>query len=119
MVEADGFIAEKDLLDLVFTPGISTREEVSETSGRGVGMDVVVRNIEAMRGRVSIATQPGKGTTFTMVMPLTLAIIDGMLIRSGDERFIIPTLSIIESVRPTKHQVIEYVGKGKLPSVLD
>jgi two-component system chemotaxis sensor kinase CheA len=114
IVKENDQLSDQDIYQLIFAPGFSTAEQVTELSGRGVGMDVVVRNIEAMRGRISISTQPGKGTTFTMVMPLTLAIIDGMLIRSGNERFIIPTLSIVESVRPTSHQLLEYVGKVKL-----
>ncbi|HTP27404.1 MAG TPA: chemotaxis protein CheA, partial [Anaeromyxobacteraceae bacterium] len=84
-------MSEAEIFGLIFAPGFSTAEKVTEISGRGVGMDVVKRNIDAMRGRVLISSTPGKGTTFKLVLPLTLAIIDGMLVACGDERYIIPT----------------------------
>ena len=91
---------------LIFAPGFSTAKKVTEISGRGVGMDVVKKNVEAMRGRVTIHSRTGKGTTFKLVLPLTLAIIDGMLVACGEERYIIPTLSIVESLRPDREMLV-------------
>ncbi len=106
---ADG-MSEAEINSLIFAPGFSTAAKVTEISGRGVGMDVVKRNIEAMRGRVVIASTLGKGTTFKLVLPLTLAIIDGMLVACGNERYIIPTLSIVESIQPERKMLVS-LGK--------
>lgn len=107
-------LADGEIYNLIFAPGFSTAQKVTEISGRGVGMDVVRRNIEAMRGRVTITSVPGAGSTFKMILPLTLAIIDGMIVSCGQERYIIPTLSIIESVRPDADMLYAYVGRGAL-----
>jgi two-component system chemotaxis sensor kinase CheA len=99
---------------MIFEPEFSTSKTVSDISGRGVGMDVVKRNVDAMHGRIEITTKAGAGTTFSIKMPLTLAIIDGMVLRVAKERYIIPTLSIVHSVR-LKHQDVTYaVGKGEM-----
>ena len=100
LIKATDILPEDEINALIFAPGFSTAEKVTDISGRGVGMDVVRRNIDAMRGRVTIKTVPGQGTTFKITLPLTLAIIDGMLVACGKERYIIPTLSIIESIQP-------------------
>ncbi|MFQ5509390.1 MAG: chemotaxis protein CheA [Leptospirillia bacterium] len=94
---------------LVFHAGLSTAKEITDVSGRGVGMDVVRRNIEQLRGTISIDTELGKGSTFKICLPLTLAIIDGMALAVGDETFLIPLLSIVESIRPER-QAVESVG---------
>lgn len=100
-VIADGAqLSDEEVYRLIFSAGLSTAEQVTDISGRGVGMDVVRRNIEAMRGRIDITSTLGEGTTFTVRVPLTLAIIDGMLLRVGSERYILPTISILRSVRP-------------------
>lgn len=99
-------LSDSDVFSLIFAPGFSTAEVVTEISGRGVGMDVVRRNIEGMRGRVSIESVLGQGTKFRIILPLTLAIIDGMLVACGSERYILPTLSIVESIRPTKDMLL-------------
>jgi two-component system, chemotaxis family, sensor kinase CheA len=102
LIENDGAgMSDADVFALIFTPGFSTAKAVTEISGRGVGMDVVRRNIENLRGRVRIASTPGVGTTFRVILPLTLAIIDGMIVACGAQRYVLPTLSIIESIRPT------------------
>lgn len=80
-------------------------------------MDVVKRNVEGMRGRVAVESTPGHGTTFRMVLPLTLAIIDGMLIACGSEKYIIPSLAIVESLRPTAEMLAVMAGKGELINV--
>ncbi|HET6422741.1 MAG TPA: chemotaxis protein CheA [Planctomycetaceae bacterium] len=96
---------------LIFAPGFSTAEKVTDVSGRGVGMDVVRRNIEALRGSVDLHSEPGQGTRVVLRLPLTLAIIEGMVVRVGTERFIIPTLNIREQIRP-REQDLATVGKG-------
>jgi two-component system, chemotaxis family, sensor kinase CheA len=82
-----------------------------------VGMDVVKRNIDALRGRVLITSTPGAGTTFKIVLPLTLAIIDGMLVTCAGERYIIPTLSIVESIKPDRSMLVTYAGRHELINV--
>ncbi|MDR3601716.1 MAG: chemotaxis protein CheA [Desulfosporosinus sp.] len=99
-------ITDKEIYNLVFLPGFSTNEKVTEFSGRGVGMDVVVKNIEAVGGGLAADSVPGKGTTITLKIPLTLAIIDGMNIKVGDSRYTIPTTAIKESFRPKITEVI-------------
>ena len=94
-----------DIHQLIFLPGFSTAEQVTELSGRGVGMDVVRRNIEALRGRIDIQTVRGRGTTFSIQLPLTLAIVDGILLAVGAERFVMPTFAVQESLRPLPEQV--------------
>jgi two-component system chemotaxis sensor kinase CheA len=100
LIKAGSHMSEDEIFNLIFLPGFSTAKKVTEISGRGVGMDVVRRNVEAMRGRVQISSVQGQGAIFRMILPLTLAIIDGMLISCGQERYIIPTLSIVESIKP-------------------
>jgi len=99
-------VTDKEIYNLVFLPGFSTNENVTEFSGRGVGMDVVVKNIEAVGGAIAADSVPGKGTTITLKIPLTLAIIDGMNIKVGDARYTIPTTAIKESFRPKMTEVI-------------
>ena len=104
---------------LIFEPGFSTAEKVTEISGRGVGMDVVRRNIESLRGRIDISSTPGAGTTFAIRLPLTLAILDGLLIASGKERFVVPTFAVRESLRPLRSAVHSVQGAPRLVQVRD
>jgi two-component system chemotaxis sensor kinase CheA len=108
---------ESDIHMLIFAPGFSTATRVTEVSGRGVGMDVVKRNLEAMHGRVTISTTPGQGTTFKMLLPLTLAIIDGMMVACGQDRYIIPTLSVVESIRPSRGMLVTFAGQLEMINV--
>jgi two-component system chemotaxis sensor kinase CheA len=94
-------------------PGFSTAEAISDLSGRGVGLDVVKTSIEKLRGKVEIDSKEGQGTTFSIILPLTLAIIDGMLVQVGTEIYIIPTLCVVESFRPEKEIVHAVKGKGE------
>jgi len=110
-------LSDEEVFALIFLPGFSTAAQVSELSGRGVGMDVVKRSIEAMRGRVMIRSKPGVGTTFKLVLPLTLAIIDGMLVSCGPETYIIPSLAIVESLQMTPSMLKTVAGRGELLSV--
>jgi two-component system chemotaxis sensor kinase CheA len=98
LIDANREMTEKEIFNLIFHPGFSTAKEVTDVSGRGVGMDVVKKNIETMRGSIEIESEAHKGSCFTMKLPLTLAIIDGMLVRIGPERYIIPTVSVVESM---------------------
>ena len=110
-------LSDDQIWPLIFRPGFSTAEKVTDVSGRGVGMDVVKRNIEALGGTVSIKTVSGKGTTFTLKLPLTLAIIEGMTVRVGKETYIVPLLSILESIQPKEGTIKTVVGKGELINV--
>ncbi len=98
-------VSDKEAYSLIFAPGFSTKEKVTEFSGRGVGMDVVLKNIEKLGGSVSVSSEPGAGTTVKIRIPLTLAIIDGMQVSVGDASFIVPLLTIRESFKPRKNDV--------------
>lgn len=113
VITANQHLSDDDLVNLIFHPGFSTKSEVSEISGRGVGMDVVKTNIEKLSGEVRIHTEVGKGSTFRVVLPLTLAIIEGMVTKIGDERYIIPLAQIYESLSPTKEIIHHVNGVGE------
>lgn len=98
LITADAKLTEQELNHLIFAPGFSTAKEVTALSGRGVGMDVVKRTIDGLRGTIDVSTTPGKGSVFTLRLPLTLAIIDGMLIRVGNGRYTIPLAAVEECV---------------------
>jgi two-component system chemotaxis sensor kinase CheA len=114
LISDESNMSDDEIYNLIFRPGFSTAKEVSEISGRGVGLDVVKKGIEKLRGRVDINTRPGEGTTIVISLPLTLAIIEGMLVRVGEERYVLPALSIIESFQPRKEQYATVEGKGEL-----
>ena len=119
LVPAGAQLPLSEIHQLIFRPGFSTAEKITEISGRGVGMDVVRRNIEALRGRIEIQTEPGKGTTFSIKLPLTLAIVEGLLLRVGEERFVMPTFSIRESLRPKRERVHTVQGVPRMIQVRD
>ncbi|HBT78166.1 MAG TPA: hypothetical protein DEB39_14860, partial [Planctomycetaceae bacterium] len=96
---------DERIFKLVFEPGFSTADKITDISGRGVGMDVVKRNIEKLNGRIDVQSRANQGSTFTLRIPLTLAIVDAMLVRVGTGRYMIPTLAIRESLVPTMSQV--------------
>jgi two-component system chemotaxis sensor kinase CheA len=114
LVESSQDLPDDDIFKLIFHPGLSTAEKVTAVSGRGVGMDVVKKNIESLRGRIEIRSQRAKGTTFTIRLPLTLAVIDGQIVRIGDACYIIPINSIVRSLRPTREQVSSVQGRGEM-----
>ncbi len=114
LIESDKGLSDNDVFNLIFEPGFSTADQVTDVSGRGVGMDVVKRNVQALRGRIDIASTPGKGTRFSLRLPLTLAITDGMLVKVGDERYIIPLASIALSFRPEPRSLSTVAGRGEL-----
>ncbi|KMY66332.1 hypothetical protein AAU61_17905 [Desulfocarbo indianensis] len=109
--------SDKDVYGFMFQPGFSTAAKVTEVSGRGVGLDVVRQNIEALRGSVDVESALGAGSTFRIKLPLTLAIIDGMTVRVGGEILTLPLLSILESIRPLAQDVKRVEGRGELITV--
>lgn len=117
LIPADAVLDDHDALELIFAPGFSTAEQVSDLSGRGVGMDVVRRNIERLRGTVEIDSHLGTGTTFTIFLPLTLAIIEGLLVAVGEQQFILPAVTVRESFRPRPGDITTVQGRGELVDV--
>jgi two-component system chemotaxis sensor kinase CheA len=105
IIEADASLSDEEIDQLICAPGFSTADSVSNISGRGVGMDVVRSNVEALGGRVEISSVPGRGTTFTLALPLTLAILDGMIVRLAGQRFVLPLANVVEAVQPEPGQV--------------
>lgn len=112
LISADAQLSDEEIDNLIFAPGFSTAETVSNVSGRGVGMDVVRKNVEALGGRISIQSRPGHGSTFTLALPLTLAILDGMIVSVGNQTYVIPLTHIVESLRPQDSEV-KAVGGGR------
>ncbi|URA10361.1 chemotaxis protein CheA [Thermospira aquatica] len=119
-------MSDQEVWRLIFLPGFSTKDQVTDISGRGVGMDVVLKNIEKLRGQVDIATEEGKGTTITMKIPLTMAILDGVICRIGQALFILPIADIVEFFKPHTHQLTRGEGnsllinlRGEILPVLD
>jgi len=113
MIQSEEGLTDSEIYKLVFLPGLSTAEKVTDVSGRGVGMDVVKQAIEKLRGKIEIESVPGGGTTFITRFPLTLAIIDGMIVRVGTESYILPTISIRQALRPTRESYNSVVGRGE------
>lgn len=114
LIESDKGMSDSEVFNLIFEPGFSTAEKVTDISGRGVGLDVVKKNVELIRGRIEITSELGKGCTFIMRLPLTLAVTDGMLVRVGEERFIIPTINIHKSFRPDADALTTVTGRGEM-----
>jgi two-component system chemotaxis sensor kinase CheA len=110
-------LSDEDVFKFIFAAGFSTAEKITDLSGRGVGLDVVRRNIERLRGRVEIESKLGQGTKFKISLPLTLAIIDGFIVKVGEERFIIPTLSVRESFRPQAGMVSKIQNRAEVVNV--
>jgi len=114
LIASDKGMSDNDVYNLIFAPGFSTAEQVTDISGRGVGLDVVKRNIEALRGRIEVSSEPGKGCLFVLRLPLTMAVTDGMLVKVGTERFILPTVNIRLSFRPDPEAITEVLGRGEM-----
>ncbi len=109
LVTSDQHLSDDEIDNLIFLPGFSTAKEVTDVSGRGVGMDVVRRSIQSLGGRISISSNPGKGSVFTMSLPLTLAVLDGMVVGAADQTLVAPLAAIVESLTP-KAEDIHLVG---------
>lgn len=112
LVAPDASLTDEEVDNLVFLPGFSTAEAVSNLSGRGVGMDVVMRNIQNMGGRVSIQSKPGHGACISLSLPLTLAVLDGMIVRVGTQSFVVPLTNIVESLRPLAKDLHPVAGSN-------
>jgi two-component system chemotaxis sensor kinase CheA len=114
VIPANAQLSRDEILALIFAPGFSTAEKVTSVSGRGVGMDVVKRNIEKLRGKIEITTEVGKGSTFKIKLPLTMAIIDGLVVRVGTDKFILPSTSVQMAMRPAKEAITTIHGQGEV-----
>jgi len=119
VIEEDHGLSEQEIIDLIFHPGFSTADVVSDISGRGVGMDVVRRNIRGLGGSVGVTTKLGEGSVFTIRLPLTLAILDGQLCKVGSETYVFPLVSIIESIQVDKSLVKGIAGQAELYKLRD
>ena len=119
LVEEGVELSQPKIIDLLFQPGFSTADKVTDVSGRGVGMDVVRKNIQELGGTIEVQSTQGKGSTFTVRLPLTLAILDGQLVRVGDHTYIIPLVSIVESLQVRKKNVNAIAGKTELYKLRD
>jgi len=118
IASAEG-MADNEIYNLIFEPGFSTAASVTNVSGRGVGMDVVRRHIQKLRGRIEIRSAPGQGTTFYLKLPLTLAIIDGLVVSVGQERYIVPLFSVREMFRPREDTIWTVQGRSEMALVRD
>jgi two-component system chemotaxis sensor kinase CheA len=105
LIPADAVLSNEEIDQLICAPGFSTAQTISSISGRGVGMDVVRSNVEALGGRVEITSVPGEGATFTMILPLTLAILDGMIVRLAGQRYVLPLANVVETIQPAPGQL--------------
>lgn len=111
-------LSDQEVYRLLFLPGFSTAASVTDVSGRGVGMDVVKQTVDKLRGKIEIKSVEGEGTTFATLFPLTMAIIDGMIVRVGSEKYIIPTTAIRRLLRPDRESYTRVVGKGEMLNVM-
>ena len=119
LIAPDAVLSDDEIDNLIFLPGFSTASTVSDISGRGVGMDVVRRSVQALGGRISISSKPGEGSTFTLSLPLTLAVLDGMVVDVAGQTLVIPLTAIVESLRPKPDEVKGLGPQGAVLSVRD
>lgn len=119
LIAPDLQLTDEEIDNLIFLPGFSTAEKISDVSGRGVGMDVVKRSVQALGGRISITSRPGLGSTFTLSLPLTLAVLDGMVVDVAGETLVVPLAAIVESLRPKSEEVRPLGPVGSVLAVRD
>ncbi len=117
LISAEATLSDEEIDNLIFMPGFSTAAEVSDISGRGVGMDVVRRSIQALGGRITITSKPGKGSTFTMSLPLTLAVLDGMVVSAHGQTLVAPITAIVETLQPKAEEVHSLGGHARVISI--
>ena len=110
-------LAEKRVFHLIFEPGFSTADQVTDLSGRGVGMDVVCKHVQKLRGRIDVDSKAGRGTTFLLKLPLTLAIIEGLVVMVGAHRYIVPIFAVKEMFRPTPERLATIQGRDEMALV--
>lgn len=119
LIPADAALSDEEIDNLIFLPGFSTASSISDISGRGVGMDVVRRSIQALGGRISIASRPGRGSTFTMSLPLTLAVLDGMVVTVAGQTLVVPLTAIVETLQPKVADVHGFGGGTRVIAIRD
>lgn len=119
LITADANLSDEDIDNLIFHPGFSTADKISDISGRGVGMDVVKRSIQALGGRISITSKPGKGSVFTMSLPLTLAVLDGMVVTVANQTLVVPLTAIVETLQPEKNDIHSFGPSQRLIAIRD
>ncbi|WP_426029911.1 chemotaxis protein CheA [Caulobacter sp. DWP3-1-3b2] len=119
LISPDITLTDEEIDNLIFLPGFSTADKISDVSGRGVGMDVVKRSVQALGGRISITSRPGLGSTFTLSLPLTLAVLDGMVVDVAGETLVIPLACIVESLRPKAEEIRPLGPTGSVLAVRD
>ncbi len=117
LVSADAQPTETEIFNLIFHPGFSTADQVTDVSGRGVGMDVVRKHVQKLRGRIDVMSRPGEGTTFLLKLPLTLAIIDGLVVGVGAQRYIVPIFAVREMLKPPEESISTLQGRQEMALV--
>jgi two-component system chemotaxis sensor kinase CheA len=117
LIAADANLSDEEIDNLIFMPGFSTADKISDISGRGVGMDVVKRSIQALGGRISITSRPGLGSTFTMSLPLTLAVLDGMVVTVAGQTLVVPLTAIVETLQPEAQSIHSFGANQRLISI--
>jgi two-component system chemotaxis sensor kinase CheA len=117
LIEAGVEPSESEIFALIFHPGFSTADKITDVSGRGVGMDVVRKQVQKLRGRIDVISKPGEGTTFLLKLPLTLAIIDGLVVGVGDQRYIVPIFAVREMLRPAEKAISTIHGRQEMAMV--
>jgi len=117
LISDDAPLTESEIFNLIFQPGFSTADKITDISGRGVGMDVVRKHIQKLRGRVDILSKPGQGTTFVLKLPLTLAIIDGLVVAVGNSRYIVPVFAVREMLKPAEDAISTIHGREEMAMV--
>ena len=119
LLSKDGKYSDGEIYRTIFSPGLSTAEKITDISGRGVGMDVVRANVEKMKGKIEIKSEEGKGSTFIIKLPLTLAIIEGITFALGEQIYIMPLISIIEQMKVKNEQIKPFEGRGEMIKIRD
>ncbi|MBI9074743.1 MAG: chemotaxis protein CheA [Desulfatibacillum sp.] len=114
VIQSGDSMNDQDIFGLIFHPGFSTAKKVTDVSGRGVGMDVVKGVLDKLRGKVEVMSRMGEGTTILLKLPLTLAVIDGIIVKAGEQSYVVPTVSVLESIRPNKDDCHTVANKGEM-----
>jgi two-component system chemotaxis sensor kinase CheA len=117
LISPDANLSDEEIDNLIFAPGFSTADQISDISGRGVGMDVVKRSIQALGGRISITSKPGQGSVFTMSLPLTLAVLDGMVVTVAGQTLVVPLTAIVETLQPEASAIHSFGASHRLISI--
>ncbi|WP_113406708.1 chemotaxis protein CheA [Hyphomicrobiales bacterium] len=117
LIAADANLSDEEVDNLIFLPGFSTADKISDISGRGVGMDVVKRSIQALGGRINISSKPGQGSVFTMSLPLTLAVLDGMVVTVAGQTLVVPLTAIVETLQPEASAIHSFGANHRLISI--